>query len=111
VLATLGAGLRCPGWVALTGLKQNPWVATYVRRWSEAAQAGKPLPARRTIIKRCVNPRQPVSERLDENDLRTLVEEFKSGTSKKDLAKRYKISDSSVKRVLRERGASPQLSD
>jgi hypothetical protein len=43
----------------------------------------------------------PVRERLSEADLSELVASFQAGTPKQELAARYGISLSSVKRVLR----------
>ena len=42
-----------------------------------------------------------LTERLSEEDVRGLVEGFRAGTPKHKLAKRYGISVSSVKRLLR----------
>ena len=42
-----------------------------------------------------------LTERLSEEDVRGLVEGFRTGTPKHKLAKRYDISVSSVKRILR----------
>ena len=48
----------------------------------------------------------PVRERLSEANLDELATSFRDGTSKHELAARYGISLSSVKRVLRQHGAS-----
>lgn len=45
--------------------------------------------------------------RLNEDDERSLVEAFNSGTSRDDLAKRYGISRSGVGKLLRANGAKP----
>jgi transposase len=42
-----------------------------------------------------------VGDRLTEADERQLVAAFHAGTSKRKLAERYDISESSVKRLLR----------
>jgi DNA-directed RNA polymerase specialized sigma24 family protein len=45
-----------------------------------------------------------VSDRLDEADLSSLVSCYRSGATARELAERFDISKSSVKRLLRERG-------
>ena len=47
-----------------------------------------------------------VSDRLGPEELEQLVGAFQRGTSKRQLAERYGISESSVKRLIRLRGAS-----
>jgi hypothetical protein len=47
-----------------------------------------------------------LSDRLSEADLGHLVAAFAAGTTKRELAARYDISDSSVKRLIRQHGAS-----
>jgi len=44
-----------------------------------------------------------VSDRLTETDINTLDVDFRSGAPKRVLAERYKISESTVKRLLRQR--------
>jgi FixJ family two-component response regulator len=45
-----------------------------------------------------------LTSRLGDNDERQLVADFKSGTPKRQLGEQYKISESSVKRLLRRHG-------
>jgi uncharacterized protein (DUF2235 family) len=47
-----------------------------------------------------------VGDRLSEADTEHLVAAFTAGTSKRKLAERYGISESSVKRLVRQHGAS-----
>lgn len=47
-----------------------------------------------------------VGDRLSEADTERLVAAFVAGTSKRKLAERYGISESSVKRLIRQHGAS-----
>jgi FixJ family two-component response regulator len=47
-----------------------------------------------------------VDDRLSEADQERLIADFVAGTSKRKLAERYGISESSVKRLVREHGAS-----
>jgi DNA invertase Pin-like site-specific DNA recombinase len=47
-----------------------------------------------------------VDDRLSEADRQRLIAAFTAGTSKRKLADRYGISESSVKRLIRQRGAS-----
>jgi DNA invertase Pin-like site-specific DNA recombinase len=48
---------------------------------------------------------QRVMDRLGEAELRRLVSEFREGVTKRELAERYAMSESTVKRILRKRGA------
>jgi hypothetical protein len=47
-----------------------------------------------------------VGDRLSEVDVQRLIAAFAAGTSKWRLAERYGISESSVKRLIRQHGAS-----
>jgi hypothetical protein len=47
-----------------------------------------------------------VGDRLSETDTARLIAAFTAGTSKRKLAERYAISESSVKRLIRQHGAS-----
>jgi DNA-directed RNA polymerase specialized sigma24 family protein len=51
-----------------------------------------------------------VANRLSEADQELLIEAFIAGTSKRKLAEQYGISESSVKRLIREHGASKESS-
>jgi DNA-binding MarR family transcriptional regulator len=44
---------------------------------------------------------RPLRDRLSEADIRCLVESFRAGTIKSELAKQYGISPKSVQRLLR----------
>jgi hypothetical protein len=50
--------------------------------------------------------RRRVRDRLSEVDQERLFADAAAGTSKRDLAERYGISESSVKRLIRQHGAS-----
>jgi DNA-directed RNA polymerase specialized sigma24 family protein len=45
-----------------------------------------------------------ICDRLSEADIRSLVSSYRAGTTARELAERFKISKSSVKQILRERG-------
>lgn len=49
-------------------------------------------------------------DRLCEADIERLIAAFAGGTSKRELAKRYGISESSVKRLVRQHGVSQRSS-
>ena len=75
-----------------------------VRQLQEAqAQTGGPVFSGRST-------RSPshwrVGDRLSETDIERLIAAFTAGTSKRKLAERYGISESSVKRLIRKNGAS-----
>jgi DNA invertase Pin-like site-specific DNA recombinase len=92
--------------VALRGLKLNPGLAVYLRKWVEE---GRPADKATSVASLAGPPpgRQwRVRDRLGEADACELVEAFRGGTSKHKLAEQYGISLSSVKRVLRRRRAA-----
>lgn len=69
------------------------------------AQAATGEPA--FSVRSAQSPRQwRVGDRLSEADAERLVADFATGTSKRKLAERYGISESSVKRLIRQHGAS-----
>jgi predicted DNA binding protein len=45
-----------------------------------------------------------ISDRLTEADIRSLASSYRAGTAARELAEQFKISKSSVKQILRERG-------
>lgn len=47
---------------------------------------------------------QRVMDRLGEDGLCRLASEFRAGATKRELAERYAMSESTVKRILRKRG-------
>jgi DNA invertase Pin-like site-specific DNA recombinase len=84
----------------------NPGLTVYLRRWVEQGRTGdEATPV--ALAERCQSGRQwRVRDRLSEAEVRQLVKAFQAGTTKHELAERYGISLSSVKRVLRrQRGA------
>jgi Helix-turn-helix domain of resolvase len=51
-----------------------------------------------------------ISDRLTEADIDSIVSSYRAGTTARELAELYKISKSSVKQILRERGNTADLS-
>ena len=45
-----------------------------------------------------------ICDRLSEADIRSLISSYRVGTTARELAEQFKISKSSVKQILRERG-------
>jgi hypothetical protein len=75
-----------------------------VRQLRQAqTQTGEPAFSGRSTQ---TSSRWRVGDRLSEAELEELIAAFTAGTSKRILAERYGISESSVKRLIRERGAS-----
>ena len=50
-------------------------------------------------------PRRQVSERLTAEDIKTLVSAYLAGSTIRELAERYGLGTTSVKRLLRQHGA------
>lgn len=67
------------------------------------ARATKERPQERRSVNSTgrANRQWTLRDRLSEHDVRKLVKAFKAGTPKKRLAKQYNVSESSVKRLLR----------
>lgn len=65
--------------------------------------AGAPV---RVSVRSAEGPRgqQRVTDRLGEAELCRLVSEWRAGTTKRELAERYAMSESPAKRILRKRG-------
>ncbi|MBV9313522.1 MAG: hypothetical protein JO100_07150 [Pseudonocardia sp.] len=66
--------------------------------------AGEPV---RVSVRSAEGPRvqQRAMDRLGEADLCRLASEFRADATKRELAERYAMSESTVKRVLRKQGA------
>ncbi|WP_390623907.1 helix-turn-helix domain-containing protein [Fodinicola feengrottensis] len=58
---------------------------------------------RRSVRSDCAPRVWRISDRLDEAAVSTLIASYRSGVTAVELAKRFDISKSSVKRILRER--------
>jgi len=63
-----------------------------------------PLPARPTEVPELSYLRKLVAERLSEEGVQTIVREFAACTSKRGLAGRFSISESSIRRIVHEHG-------
>jgi hypothetical protein len=87
--------------VALSGLKLNLALLTYLRRSQERVQRGEPLPAPELLVQRPYRPWR-LRDKLSEQDVQAIIREFSAGTSKRVLADRYSISIGSIKRLLQQ---------
>jgi hypothetical protein len=79
-------------------------LVSVVRQLRQAqAQRGEPT----FSVRSTPSPRQwRVGDRLNEADVARLIADFTAGTSKRKLSEQYGISESSVKRLIRQHGAS-----
>jgi hypothetical protein len=89
--------------VALRGLKLNHALLAYLRRWQKSVNGGQPLPVPE-LPDHPEHPAWRIRDKLTPADVQTLVQAFVAGTPQPELAVRYKISHSSVKRLLRKHG-------
>lgn len=89
--------------VALSELRLNSSLVSYLRRCEKGsvgadvrAEIGSPLGRQY----------QPWSldRRFSESDIQTIIADFLSGTPKHELARRYSVSLSGIKNLLRRRG-------
>ena len=81
----------------------NPVLRSYLlgrSRATEPAKTSPPLQLSSTPLPQ----RHPLRDRLSEQDLSTLEENFQNGTSAHVLAKRYGVGETALKTLLRQRG-------
>jgi hypothetical protein len=88
--------------VALSELRLNSSLVRYLRQYEGVDAAASALPASEATSQQY----QPWSldRRLTEADIQTIIAEFLSGTPKHELARRYSVSLSGIKNLLRRRG-------
>jgi hypothetical protein len=89
--------------VALSELKLNSQLVTYLRR----CEAGSvEIGARVEVASPFGRQHQPwaIERRLSKADIQAIIAEFLSGTPKHELARRYSVSLSGLKNLLRRRG-------
>jgi hypothetical protein len=78
-------------------------LAAYLRRWQEHVLQGQPLLAPELPVHSPYKAWR-VQDKLSDDDVQALLNDFSAGTAKHVLATRYSISLSSVKRLLRQHG-------
>jgi DNA invertase Pin-like site-specific DNA recombinase len=82
-------------------------VSTMQQLRQAQAQGGESVPSMRSTRS---HRQWRVGDRLGEAEIEELIGAFTAGMSKRKLAERYGISESSVKRLIRQHGASKQSS-
>lgn len=86
----------------MTGFKLNRELAHYLR---EHPQELRPSPQKTTLSSaKYRTPQWRIRDRFSEQDIAVIVAEFKAGTPKHVLVKRYRIGMGSLKTLLREAG-------
>jgi hypothetical protein len=88
--------------VALSELRLNSSLVRYLRQYEGVSASADTAPASEAMSQ----PYQPwsIERRLSEADIQTIIAEFLSGTPKHELARRYSVSLSGIKSLLRRRG-------
>ena len=88
--------------MALSELRLNSSLVRYLRQYESVDAATSTLPASEETS----HQYQPwsIERRLSEADIQTIITEFLSGTPKHELARRYSVSLSGIKNLLRRRG-------
>lgn len=86
--------------MALSELRLNSSLVRYLRQY-EGMDASM-LPTAEATSQQ-YRP-HAIDRRLSETDIQTIIAEFLSGTPKHELARRYSVSLSSIKSLLRRRG-------
>ena len=105
LILALGAKMRTnkTSRVALSELRLNSRLVTYLRQ-CEAGSAE--VDARVEIASPLGRQYQPwaIERRLSKAEIQTIIAEFLAGTPKHELARRYSVSLSGLKNLLRRRG-------
>jgi hypothetical protein len=88
--------------VALSELRLNSSLVTYLRQYEGVSTSADTVPAYGATPQQY----QPWSldRRFSETDIQTIITEFLSGTPKHELARRYSVSLTGIKNLLRRRG-------
>jgi hypothetical protein len=88
--------------VALSELRLNSSLVSYLRKYEGVDVAADTTSASETTPQQY----QPWSldRRFSEADIQTIITEFLSGTPKHELARRYSVSLTGIKNLLRRRG-------
>jgi Mor family transcriptional regulator len=88
--------------VALSELRLNSSLVRYLRQYEGVDASASALSASEATSQQY----QPWSldRRFSEADIQTIISEFLSGTPKHELARRYSVSLSGIKNLLRRRG-------
>lgn len=95
-----GPGLPC---VALSELKLNSSLVTYLRRCEESEPGRSASEAVESPSGLSYRP-WSIERRLSEADVQTIITDFLAGTPQHVLADRYSVSLSGLKSLLRQRG-------
>ncbi len=80
-------------------IQLNPTLRAYLLEHREAIDRGEP----RHLLSPPTPRRRRLRDQLSEQDLSTLVESFRSGTSAHVLAQRYGVGETAVKTLPRQR--------
>lgn len=88
--------------MALSELRLNSSLVAYLRQYEGQDTPASTLPASEATLQRY----RPYSldRRFSEADIQTIIAAFLSGTPKHELARRYSVSLSGIKNLLRRRG-------
>jgi hypothetical protein len=89
--------------VALSELKLNSQLVTYLRRCEAGSVEAE---VRAEVPSPLGRQHQPwaIERRLSKADIQTIIAEFLAGTPKHELARRYSVSLSGLKNLLRRHG-------
>ena len=89
--------------VALSELKLNSQLVTYLRQCEDGSIEAEVRAEVAPPLGRQYRP-WSLDRRLSETDIQMIIAEFLSGTPKHELARRYSVSLSGIKNLLRRHG-------
>jgi uncharacterized protein YjcR len=101
-LALGGTDSSKPVMVALSELRLNSSLVRYLRQY-EGIDPSTDMEAASEATSQQYQP-WSLERRLSESDIQTIITEFLSGMPKHELARRYSVSLSGIKSLLRRRG-------
>jgi hypothetical protein len=96
--------VNCVNSVGVTGFRLNPALAAYLRERAEGVDSVPAVEPPAGAPPSYVTRRWRIADRLSEEQIAALIDAFVSGTPKHVLAKRYGVSLTAIKDLLRAHG-------
>jgi hypothetical protein len=90
--------------VALSELRLNSALVRYLQRYDSGGESTDTPPASTSKARAPEYQPWSLDRRFSEADIQAIIAEFLSGTPKHELARRYSVSLSGLKNLLRRRG-------
>jgi hypothetical protein len=89
--------------VALSELRLNSSLVRYLQRYDDGTASPRTMPASDTSSHKQYQP-WSLDRRFSETEIQAIITAFLSGTPQHELARRYSVSVTGLKNLLRRRG-------